>query len=437
MSHDETLVTGLAPPVRVSSRTGWVANLARRGVHRRLERLQRGLLHLVEGESRQSFGEKTPEVPLEATVYVDDPAFFRALALGGSVGAGEAYRDGLWRADDLTAVIRILALNRSALEGLGGGLARLTDPLRKGLHGLRRNSRKGSRRNIEAHYDLGNAFYSLFLDETMSYSCGLFPEGAEADPVTDDGMAGVLELASTAKLDLICRKLELAPGETVLEIGTGWGGFAVHAARHYGCRVVTTTISREQFEYASERVLREGLGEEITVLFEDYRDLGGSYDKLVSVEMIEAVGEAYLDRFFEVCSQRLKPQGMMLLQAIVISDQLFERYRRGVDFIQRHVFPGCFLPSVGSITERLARVTNLRLFHLDDITPHYATTLRLWRKRFLGNAEGLRRLGFDDRFLRLWEFYFRYCEGGFEERVIGDVQMLLTKPMCRRRPLTV
>jgi len=402
-----------------------------------LERLERGRIHLVEGDSRKSFGRVTRGVPLEGTVFVHDAAFFRSLALGGGVGAGEAYRDGLWRADDLTTVLRILALNRASLEGLEQGLARLKDPVRKWAHRLRRNSREGSRRNIHAHYDLGNDFYSLFLDPTMTYSCGVFPRGSDPDPATDEGRAGALELASTAKLDLICRKLELAPGDRVLEIGTGWGGFAVHAARHYGCTVETTTISREQFDFARERIRREGLDGEVTVLLEDYRDLRGTYDKLVSIEMIEAVGERYLDRFFQVCSERLEADGMMLLQAIVISDQTFERYRRGVDFIQRHIFPGCFLPSVGAIADRLARVTDLRLFHLHDITPHYATTLRLWRKRFLDRAEELQALGFDDAFLRLWEYYFRYCEAGFEERVIGDLQLLLTKPMCRRRPIEV
>lgn len=415
----------------------WAERRFRQAVLTRLGRLERGRLQLVEKGRSWSFGERGRGA-LKATVHVKAPAFYRAVALGGSVGAGEAYRDGLWSADDLTAVVRILAVNREALEGLEAGFARLAAPLRRWFHRRRANDRRGSRRNIQDHYDLGNDFYSLFLDETMMYSCAVF-DGVKVPlaAAPDSQQAGALAEASKAKLDLICRKLELGPEDRVLEIGTGWGGFAVHAARHYGCRVVTTTISRQQLEFARERVRREGLEDRVQVLLEDYRDLTGSFDKLVSIEMIEAVGEKYLDRFFRACSERLRADGMMLLQAIVMADQHYDRYRQGVDFIQRHIFPGAFLPSVGAITDRLARVTDLRLFHLQDITPHYATTLRLWRERFLGKAEALADLGFDQRFRRLWEFYFRYCEGGFQERVIGDVQMLLTKPRCRRAPVTL
>ncbi|MDY7093851.1 MAG: cyclopropane-fatty-acyl-phospholipid synthase family protein [Acidobacteriota bacterium] len=437
---------------------GWLDGLLRRAVLSRLRALEHGELIFLEGTQRHVFGQalssEEPQVAreapsaredgdglgLSATVQVQDPRFYRRLALGGALGAADAYMDGLWTTDDLTAVVRVLARNRAALDRLETGMARLSGPLQRLIHRLRDNTRTGSRRNISAHYDLGNDFYQLFLDETMMYSCAVFEQGAleesagEADP---ERAGEVLAHASRAKLDLICRKLELGPEDHVLEIGTGWGGFAVHAAEHYGCRVTTTTISRRQYEFAAERVRRAGLEDRVTILLEDYRDLQGRYDKLVSIEMIEAVGDRYLELFFRRCSELLKPEGMMLLQAITIADQAYHRYRRSVDFIQRYVFPGSCVPSVEAMSRCLARATDLRLFHLHDITPDYATTLRLWRRRFLDNLAKVRELGFGERFVRMWEYYLCYCEGGFQERVIGDVQMLLTKPLCRRDPVAV
>jgi cyclopropane-fatty-acyl-phospholipid synthase len=301
------------------------------------------------------------------------------------------------------------------------GPARLLSPLHRIAHLLRRNTASGSRRNISAHYDLGNDFFSLFLDETMAYSCAIFSRADSS-----------LYEASVTKFDRICRKLELTADDHVLEIGSGWGGFAIHAAQRYGCRVTTTTISPRQHEFTRRQVEAAGLGERVTVLCEDYRALTGSYDKLVSIEMIEAVGHEYFDTYFRVCSDRLKPDGMMLLQAIVIPDQRYDRYRRSADFIQRYIFPGGCLPSIGAICRSLGRATDLRLFHLEDITPHYAETLAQWRQRFGANLDRIGKLGFSEDFLRTWEFYFCYCEGGFRERVIGDVQVLLTKPACRR-----
>ncbi|HNO60900.1 MAG TPA: cyclopropane-fatty-acyl-phospholipid synthase family protein, partial [Plasticicumulans sp.] len=280
------------------------------------------------------------------------------------------------------------------------------------------------RANIAAHYDLGNAFYQTFLDETLMYSCALFEH---------PGMS--LAEASQAKNERICRKLGLRAGDHVLEIGTGWGGFALHAAGRHGCRVTTTTISREQYELARERVAAAGLGNRVTVLFEDYRELAGRYDKLVSIEMIEAVGHRWFDTYFRTCSRLLAPDGQMLLQAITIRDQEYARTKRSVDFIQRHVFPGGCLPSVQALADTVARVTDLRALHLEDIGPHYATTLRHWRERFLANLDRVRALGFDDTFLRLWEYYLAYCEGGFAERYLGTVQLLLAKPECRRAVL--
>jgi len=301
-------------------------------------------------------------------------------------------------------------------------------PLQKTLHWMARNTRGGSSRNIQAHYDLGNDFFQLFLDPTMMYSSGIF-----------EHLQMTLEEASIAKLERICRKLDLKPGDRVIEIGTGWGGFAMHAARHYGCHVTTTTISPSQHAMARERIAAAGLSEQIDLLLTDYRDLGtrgGQYDKLVSIEMIEAVGHHYYDTYFRQCSELLKPEGAMLLQAITIADQQYEVAKNSVDFIQRYIFPGSCIPSVTAISDSLARVTDLRLTHLEDIGPHYATTLRLWHDNFDAQLDAVRALGYPETFIRMWQFYLCYCEAGFIERVIGDAQLLLIKPQCRLPPLT-
>jgi cyclopropane-fatty-acyl-phospholipid synthase len=292
------------------------------------------------------------------------------------------------------------------------------------FHFLNKNTRRGSRENILVHYDLGDDFYKLFLDETLTYSCGIFE--------TEDSS---LKDASDAKYDRICQKLRLGGGDHVLEIGTGWGGFAIHAARHYDCRVTTTTISDNQHQLAAQRFADAGLTDKITLLKQDYRDLSGRFDKLVSIEMIEAVGHHFLDTFFRVCSERLKPDGIFLLQAITIRDQVFEKHKRSVDFIKRFIFPGSCIPSITAISRSIARATDLKLFHLEDITPHYARTLREWRRRFFDNIDAVRDLGFSEAFIRMWEYYLCYCEGGFAERYIGDVQMLFTKPLSRPAPL--
>jgi cyclopropane-fatty-acyl-phospholipid synthase len=331
---------------------------------------------------------------------------------------------GFWSTDDLTTLVRIIVLNRRLLTDIEGGLAAFTQPLHWLMHALRKNTQAGSRKNIEAHYDLGNDFYRLWLDATMTYSCNIF----ERDGAT-------LEEAATAKYDRICRKLAFRPDDHVLEIGTGWGGFAVHAAKHYGCRVTTTTISQQQHDWAKERFEREGVADRVELLFEDYRDLKGKYDKLVSIEMIEAVGHHFLDTYLKVCSDRLKDNGMMALQAITIIDQAYEAQIRSVDFIRRYIFPGGFIPSITAITRALAKVTDLRLSHLEDLTPHYARTLQVWRERFFANLDAVRKLGYPETFIRMWEYYLCYCEGAFLERYIGNVQMVLAKPDCRIAPI--
>jgi cyclopropane-fatty-acyl-phospholipid synthase len=394
---------------------------SRRLLFKLLQRLERGRLHLVDGAERHSFGRISERFPLEATLTVHHQRFYGDCLFGGTIGAGEAYMSGFWSADDLTAVIRIFALHPELFSGMDKGFARIMTPLYKYFHASKKNTREGSRRNIIAHYDLGNDFYRLFLDDTLTYSCGIFERPDSS-----------LREASIAKYDRICRKLELSPADHVLEIGTGWGGFAIHAATHYGCRVTTTTISDRQHETAGQRFAAAGIADRITLLKQDYRDLTGAFDKLVSIEMIEAVGHQFLDEFFRVCSERLKPDGQMLLQAITIRDQVFDWHKRNVDFIKRYIFPGSCIPSLAAISGAVARATDLRVFHLEDITAHYAATLRKWRENFFANLAKVKALGFPDAFVHMWEFYLCYCEGGFAERYLGDVQVLFTKPMCRR-----
>ncbi len=354
------------------------------------------------------------------TLRVLDPGFYRALATHGSVGAGQAYMDGLWQCSDLVGLIRLLARNRDLLDGMETGSARLGGLAMKALHALRRNTREGSRRNIAAHYDLGNAFFGLFLSPDLMYSSACW-----------SGADDTLEAASTRKLELICRKLALGPDDHVLEIGTGWGGFALHAARHHGCRVTTTTISREQHDLAAARIAEAGLGDRITLLQSDYRDLHGQYDKLVSIEMIEAVGADFQDSYFGQIGRLLKPDGLALVQAITIEDHRYAQALKSVDFIKRHVFPGCFIPSISAMLASKTRSSDLALIALEDFGLSYARTLQAWCERFLAQLPAVRAQGFDERFIRLWEFYLAYCEGGFRERSIGVAHLLLAKPGWR------
>ena len=415
----ETIVPDRSTPgVRVvpAGLTGALNRVARHAVLANLEKLECGRITIVEDDQRHNFGRNG----LRATITISDPRFYSDLAFGGSIGAAEAYMSGFWSIDDLTALVRIIVLNRKVLTGMEGGLAIIARPIHGLLHLLRKNTLIGSRRNIAAHYDLGNDFYRLWLDRTMTYSCNIF----EREDAT-------LEEAAVAKYESLCRKLALGPAHHVLEIGTGWGGFAIQAAKNHGCRVTTTTISRQQYDYAREQILREGLSDRIELLCEDYRNLTGTYDRLVSIEMIEAVGHHFLDAYFRACSDRLKDDGVMALQAIIITDQVYEAQLRTPDFIKRYIFPGSFIPSISAITDSVARVTDMRLFDLEDITPNYPRTLRTWRERFFANIDAVRALGYPDSFIRLWEYYLCYCEGAFLERYIGDVQMIFTKPGWR------
>jgi len=393
--------------------------IARRLVLRLLAHTRGGELVILEGPRRLCFGACSPEHPLRAVIEVHSLRFYRSL-LHGSVGLCESYMDGLWDCPDLVALTRFAALNVRPLDDARRLLAPLTIPFQRWLRWLARNTPRRARKRVAAHYDLGNELFSLFLDPTMMYSCAVF-----------DSPETTLQEASLAKLELVCAKLDLGPEDHVLEIGSGWGGFAVYAAERHGCRVSTATISREQHAYASERVRAAGLQDRVTVLLEDYRDLHGSYDKLVSIEMIEAVGWQFLGTYFRRCSELLRADGAMLLQAIVIDDRAYHVEKASKSFINTYIFPGGCLPSMQVISRTLARETDLRKVHMQDITPHYAETLARWRERFLAAAERLHELGYDERFRRLWELYLSYCEGGFRERRIENVQLLLAKPGYR------
>ncbi|HSM31140.1 MAG TPA: cyclopropane-fatty-acyl-phospholipid synthase family protein [Woeseiaceae bacterium] len=394
--------------------------LARHVVRARLASLRNGQVVVTENGRHESFGAVTDDLPLTVQLTINDPRFYSDIAFGGAVGAGEAYIQGFWSCDELTTLVRILVKNRDVLLDMDSGTAHLTRPLQKMFHWLNRNTRNGSRRNIAAHYDLGNDFYALWLDKRMMYSSAIF-----------ERVDMSLEAASVAKLDRICRKLSLSPDDHVLEIGTGWGGFAIYAAENYGCRVTTTTISRRQHDFAKDAIAKAGLQDRITLLQSDYRDLDGQYDKLVSIEMIEAVGHEYHDTYFRKCCELLKRDGMMLLQAITIADQHYERAKKTVDYIKRYIFPGGCLTSVTAMSSTLTRVTDMRIVDLDDIGPHYATTLRHWRERFFENIDRVRGMGFSEEFIRMWQYYLCYCEGGFLERAIGNVQMLMMRPDAR------
>ncbi len=389
-----------------------------------LERIREGRVIVSTGGEVFTFGRLTADFPSEVTIAIRDPRFFSATVFGGSIGVAESFMAGHWETDDLTTLIRIVIRNEKVFEDMDRGWALLKSPVHRLYHMARRNTEEGSKLNVTAHYDLGNDFYALFLDGTMTYSCGIFEEPEST-----------MEEASIAKVDRICRKLDFSSRDHVLEIGTGWGGFAIHAAANYGCRVTTTTISRAQWDFARERVRAAGLEDRVEVLLRDYRNLAGQYDKLVSIEMVEAVGHHYLDAFFSACSGLLKDDGEMLLQAITIRDQVFDRHKHSVDFIKRYVFPGSCIPSVAAMSQAVSRVTDLRLFHLEDITPNYVRTLRAWRAKFHDNLEAVRALGYSKTFIRMWEYYLCYCEAGFAERYLGDVQMLFTKPRSRKGPI--
>jgi len=396
---------------------GLLDGMARKLVLGQLKKLRHGTVIVYDEGNRTVFGEPEAVSGLSAEIRVEHKSFYSDIAFGGSIGAGEAYMHGAWQCDDLVALVRILLRNRDVLDGMEEGMARLTRPLQKLFHWINRNTREGARRNISAHYDLGNEFFSLWLDESMMYSSAMF---------TDPAMS--LHEAQMHRLSVVCDKLELGPGDHLVEIGTGWGSLAIFAAREYGCRVTTTTLSREQYDWASQRVREAGLEDRITLLLEDYRDLDGTFDKLVSIEMIEAIGSDQYDTYFAKCSALLKPGGRMLIQAITIADQQYDYAQRNVDFIQRYIFPGSCLPSLSVMTGTIAGVSDMLVTGVEDIGRDYALTLNHWRRNFFARLDEVRALGYPEPFIRMWEFYLVYCEGGFLERAISDVHLLAEKP---------
>ncbi len=394
--------------------------LWRRRILDALDQIHGGVITVHDAHGRTVLGHADGGDALSVTLEVHDAAFYRRVALHGSVGAGEAYIDGHWDCDDLVALVRLLVRNRDRLDALESGPARVAAWLLRGWEKMRPNTRSGSRRNIAAHYDLGNDLFELFLSGDMMYSSAIYADASES-----------LETASSRKLDAICDKLALTADDHVVEIGTGWGGFAIHAVTRHGCRVTTTTLSREQRDLALQRIQAAGLSDRITVLLQDYRDLQGQYDKLVSIEMVEAIGAAQLPTYFSKLQSLLKQDGLALVQAITIEDKRYKHALREVDFIKRHVFPGSFIPCTSALLGAMGKHSDLGLLQLEDIGDSYALTLREWRHRFEAQRDAVLALGYDQRFLRLWRFYLCYCEGGFIERSIGDVQMLFARPGYR------
>ena len=394
--------------------------LAKRLVFKLFNQLRHGELVIQDGDTTHRFGGGDVSIAPSATVVIHEQRAYSRILTGGTMGAAEAYIDGDWSTEQLTDVTRVFSANIPILEAMKHKQNWFIKAGVKLAHAARKNSVSGSRENIAAHYDLGNEFFSLFLDPSLMYSSAVYPKGSDN-----------LAEASQHKLKLICEDLELKPTDHLVEIGTGWGGMAIYAAENYGCNVTTTTISKEQLDYARAEVERRGLQDKVTLLFEDYRNLSGQFDKLVSIEMIEAVGHEYFDTYFGCVSSLLKPNGKAVIQAITINEQRYEDYRKSVDFIKRYIFPGGCLPSLNIISGALTRTTDMQIIDLRDIAIDYAKTLKHWHEAFMAELDAVKSLGFDEKFIRMWRFYLSYCEGGFRERIIGTYQITMAKPYYR------
>ena len=401
---------------RKNRRTNWLERKLSSLLMRQLSELRNGSLTIHDSDGSHRFGATQDEAGA-AVMAVHDPRFYRRIATSGSLGAAESFLNGEWTSPDLVTLLRILSRNADTLQRTDGGLPSLANRLLKLAAWAGRNTRSGSRRNIAAHYDLGNEFFELFLDETMMYSSALFK-------TPDD----TLEQASQNKLERICQRLQLQASDHLLEIGTGWGGLALHAARNYGCRVTTTTISPKQHDHAARLVAASDSRKAISLLQEDYRDLRGEFDKLVSIEMIEAVGQEFLELYFQTCHRLVKPGGRMVIQAIVMPSARYEQYARSIDFIQKYIFPGGFLPSLSRIEQAVERCTAFRLVDSEDLSDSYARTLHEWRARFFNQIDRIRKMGFSETFIRTWDYYFSYCEAAFLERAVQVFQLEWIKP---------
>ncbi|WP_354625452.1 cyclopropane-fatty-acyl-phospholipid synthase family protein [Psychromonas sp. MME2] len=397
---------------------GVLDKFAKKMIFSILASMKQAAIILQEGNEQKLLGNK--DADLQGKVIIHDPRCYKKMLLGGSIGAGEAYIQGLWSSPDLTKVIQVLGREQQALAKLDKGVATIMKLPSWIYHKARKNTQAGSKKNILAHYDLGNEMYQTFLDREMLYSSAIYPH-QNAD----------LEEAQLHKLETICQRLDLKEGQTLLEIGTGWGALAIYAAQNYKVHVTTTTISDAQYDFTKARVESLGLSDQITLLKKDYRELTGQYDKLVSIEMIEAVGHEYLASFFATCNKHLKDDGKMLIQAITISDQRYDQYRSGVDFIQRYIFPGGCLPSISVMADNVSNKTDMVITGLHDIGQDYAQTLKHWFERFQGALHEIRQLGYGDDFIRLWQFYLCYCEGAFLERTISTVHLIAAKPGYR------
>lgn len=396
-----------------------INTIARRAVFSSLNKIKHGKLIVLDNNKRHVFGRSKG---ITAEIIVKHEIFYRHVLFGGSIGSSESYIEGYWESSDLTKVIQIMAINEEAMDKVEGWFKAILSPFFKIMHWLNKNTLTGSRKNIAKHYDLSNDFFALFLDPTMMYSSAIYKNNSTS-----------LKEASLYKLETICKKISLKRTDKVIEIGSGWGGFAIYAASNYGCHVTTTTISKEQYKYVKNKVKSLNLNKKITVLFNDYRDLKGTYDKLVSIEMIEAVGHHYYDSYFKTISTLLNFNGQALIQAITIKDQRYDRALKSVDFIQKYIFPGSCIPSLTAIQKSLTSSTDLVINQIDDIGYHYAITLMQWRKNFINNLVAIHKLGFDQSFTRMWIFYFCYCEGGFRERSISDLHIHITKPGFRNK----
>jgi cyclopropane-fatty-acyl-phospholipid synthase len=422
-TKDRLSVDGLANNIQEMQRSTRMTSFFKRILFKKLKGLKTGELTIIDGSEMHVFG--MPKSELKATLTVSSQEFYVFLGSGGTNGAAEAFTAGYWSADNLVQLIQLIIRNKKTMEGLESGLARLTNPITKIIHRLRQNTLKGSKSNILAHYDLSNDFYKLWLDSTMTYSSGIFSNKKSS-----------MQDASIEKLDRLCRKLNLNSDDHVLEIGTGWGSFATHAAKNYGCKVTTTTISDNQFNYVAELISKESLDSKITLLNKDYRVLEGTFDKVVSIEMIEAVGSDFVPGFFEKASSLLKKNGLMALQGITYNDPDFDAYKNSVDFIRKYIFPGSCLISAPQVEKAIKEKTDLIMVDSEDITLHYARTLEIWRKDFEKVLPQVRELGFSDPFIRIWIFYLVYCEAGFLENLIGDFQFIFAKPDSQNIKIT-
>jgi cyclopropane-fatty-acyl-phospholipid synthase len=422
-TKDRLSVDGLANNIQEMQRSTRMTSFFKRILFKKLKGLKTGELTIIDGSEMHVFG--MPKSELKATLTVSSQEFYVFLGSGGTNGAAEAFTAGYWSADNLVQLIQLIIRNKKTMEGLESGLARLTNPITKIIHRFRQNTLKGSKSNILAHYDLSNDFYKLWLDSTMTYSSGIFSNKKSS-----------MQDASIEKLDRLCRKLNLNSDDHVLEIGTGWGSFATHAAKNYGCKVTTTTISDNQFNYVAELISKESLDSKITLLNKDYRVLEGTFDKVVSIEMIEAVGSDFVPGFFEKASSLLKKNGLMALQGITYNDPDFDAYKNSVDFIRKYIFPGSCLISAPQVEKAIKEKTDLIMVDSEDITLHYARTLEIWRKDFEKVLPQVRELGFSDPFIRIWIFYLAYCEAGFLENLIGDFQFIFAKPDSQNIKIT-